>query len=152
MPSKLETLAKSYLNGESAEISDVTRQELCDWLKAEVQQLPIAIEQSETMPYRTAAEMCADIEQGHLWASVEHYDTTLYPDSFYGLAFISIHDYFHYLSNSDFSLEGEIASYKALADRAPSLDVQKILYSEIVLKSAAHIYLGHPPESKLVFP
>ena len=57
----------------------------------------------------------------------------------------------HYLTDSDFSLEGEIATYNATAKRAPSLDVQKIIYSESVLRSAAYIFLGHAPISKIVF-
>ncbi|MEA5505107.1 hypothetical protein VB735_18740 [Halotia wernerae UHCC 0503] len=38
------------------------------------------------------------------------------------------------------------------ANQAPSLEIQKILYSELVLKSAAHLYLEHKPEPKVVFP
>ncbi len=64
---------------------------------------------------------------------------------------LAVHDYHHYLTHTDFSLEGEIKAYQAIADRSPSLEIQKILYSEIVLKSAAHIYLEHAPQPKLVF-
>jgi hypothetical protein len=152
MAPQLETLAKFYLSGEATQISDNTCQMLCNWLKAEAQQLPIAIELSEYQHYSTAAEMCEDIKQGHLWVSVEEYDNSIYPDASYGANFLSIHDYFHYLYDSDFSLEGEITAYNKLANRAPSLEIQKILYSEIVLKSAAHVYLGHSPKPKLVFP
>ncbi|MBD2524715.1 hypothetical protein [Nostoc sp. FACHB-133] len=56
------------------------------------------------------------------------------------------------VADADFSLEGEIAAYCTLANRVPSLEIQKILYSEIVLKSSAHIYFGHSPLSELVFP
>lgn len=37
--------------------------------------------------------------------------------------------------------KGKIATHNAIAKRAPSLIIQKILYSEIVLRSAAHLYL-----------
>ena len=66
--------------------------------------------------------------------------------------FQAVHDNDHYLTDSDFSLEGEIATYNATAKRAPSLAVQKIIYSESVLRSAAYIFLGHAPISKIVFP
>jgi hypothetical protein len=70
----------------------------------------------------------------------------------YNFIFQAIHDDDHYLTNSDFSLAGEIATYNATAKRAPSLDVQKILYSESVLRPAAYIFLGRAPISKIVFP
>ena len=60
-------------------------------------------------------------------------------------------DKIHYLTDSDFSLEGEIATYNATAKRAPSLAIQKIIYSESVLRSAAYLFLGHAPISKIVF-
>jgi hypothetical protein len=152
MAPKLEILAKLYLEGESIKISDTSQQELCDWLVGEFQQLPINPMFSNYMRYRDAAEMCADIALNHLWVSADSYDTGIYPNPFYGFAFLSVHDYSHCVAGSDFSLEGEIAAYRTLAVRSPSLDIQKILYSEIVLKSSANIYLKHLPESKLVFP
>lgn len=66
--------------------------------------------------------------------------------------FQGIHDYDHYLTNTDFSLEGEIAAYNFTAKRVPSLEVQKIFYSEIVLRSAAYLYLGYAATPKIVFP
>jgi hypothetical protein len=152
MAHKLETLAKLYLEGESVAISDMAQQELCDWLMGEFQQLPINPIFSDYMRYRNAAQMCADIAQEHLWVSADSYDTEIYPNPFYGFAFLAIHDYFHCVAGADFSLEGEIAAYRTLANRVPSLEIQKILYSEIVLKSSAQIYLSHVPKPKLVFP
>jgi hypothetical protein len=152
MSPKLETLAKLYLEGESVKISDAAQQELCDWLMGEFQQLPINPMFSDYMRYRNAAEMCADIAKEQLWVSADSYDTEIYPNPFYGFAFLAVHDYSHCVAGADFSLEGEIAAYRTLAKRSPSLEIQKILYSEIVLKSSAQIYLSHAPESKLVFP
>jgi hypothetical protein len=149
MPHKVETLAKLYLEGESVAISDLAQQELCHWLMGEFQQLPI--NPSNYMRYWTAAEMCADIAQDRLWVSADSYDSEIYPNPFYGFAFLAIHDYFHCAADADFSLEGEIAAYRTLANRVPSLEIQKILYSEIVLKSSAHIYLSHAPKPRLVF-
>ncbi|MEH2093059.1 hypothetical protein [Nostoc sp.] len=40
MASKVETLAKLYLEGEFVEISDIAQVELCEWLMSEFQQLP----------------------------------------------------------------------------------------------------------------
>ncbi|MDJ0573095.1 MAG: transposase [Pleurocapsa sp. MO_192.B19] len=152
MISKLKTLAKLYLDGKPAEIAEQTIDAFCEWIMTEFQQLPFAVQASDFMGYETAAEMFADIEQGHLWESVENYDSEIYPNPFYGFALLAIHDYDHYLCQSDFSLEGEIAAYKEAANRATSLEMQKILYSEIVMKSAARIYLGYTPKSKVVFP
>ncbi|MBO0351958.1 hypothetical protein J0895_23315 [Phormidium pseudopriestleyi FRX01] len=73
-------------------------------------------------------------------------------DSIYSFIFQGMHDNDHYLTQSDFSLEGEIATYNATAKRAPSLEIQKIIYSESVLRPAAYLFLGHPPISKIVFP
>jgi hypothetical protein len=151
MTSKIKTLAQVYLHTLPADISDETKIELCDWLMSEFQQLPLNVQFSDYMRYETAVEMFADIEQGHLWESAESYDSAIYPSPFYGFAFLAIHDYDHYQTGGDFTLEGEIAAYKASAERVQSLEIQKILYSEIVLKSAAHIYLGHAPEQKIVF-
>jgi hypothetical protein len=152
MAPKLATLAKLYLEGESVEISDIAQKELCDWLMGEFQQLPINPMFSNYMRYQNAAEMCADIAQNQLWVTADSYDDEIYPNPFYGFAFLAIHDYYHCVAGADFSLEGEIAAYRTLANRATSLEIQKILYSEIVLKSSAHIYLSHLPESKLIFP
>ncbi|NDJ19843.1 transposase [Myxacorys almedinensis] len=151
--SKIENLAKLYLESKSVQISDSTQQELCDWLMQEFRQTPLNPQFSDDLRYQNAAEMFADIEQGHLWVSAEEgYDNSIYPNPFYGFAFLVMHDYDHYINQSDWSLEGEITAYKAAASRAPSLEIQKILYSQIVLRAAAYLKLGHAPEAKTVFP
>ncbi len=96
--------------------------------------------------------MFADIKQDHLWVSAENYDTSMNLNPIYSFIFQAMHDDEHYRTGSDFSLEGEIATYNATAKRAPSLNVQKILYSESVLRNAAYIVLGAAPISKIVFP
>jgi hypothetical protein len=151
--SKVEKLAKLYLQGKPAQISVQTQKELCEWLMQEFRQTPLNAQFSDELRYRNAAEMFADVEQGHLWVSAEEgYDNSIYKNPFYGFAFLVMHDYDHYVTGSDWSLEGEITAYKAAASRAPSLEIQKILYSQIVLRAAAYIYLGHAPEPKTVFP
>ena len=150
--SKVETLAKLYLDSEPAQISDATLAELCEWLWVEVQSTPLNLEFSWYERYNNAAEMFADIKQSHLWVSAENYDTTLGLNPIYNFIFQAVHDDDHYLTDSDFSLEGEIATYNATAKRAPSLDVQKIIYSESVLRPAAYLFLGHAPIFKIVFP
>ncbi|MBE9163167.1 transposase [Tychonema sp. LEGE 06208] len=149
---KVETLAKLYLESKPAEISDRTIAQLCDWLMGEFQQLPLNLQFSDYMRYENAEEMFADIKQGQLWVSAESYDSSVYPNPIYGFIFQGMHDYDHYLTDTEFSLEGEIVAYKFTAKRAPSLDIQKILYSEIVLRSAAYLYLGHMAAPKIVFP
>lgn len=150
--SQVETLAKLYLESKPAEISEETTTQLCDWLMGEFQQLPINLEFSDYVRYDNALEMFADIELQHLWVAADSYDSDIYPNPIYGFIFQGIHDYDHYLTNSDFSLNGEITAYNFMAKRAPSLDIQKIFYSEIVLKSAAYLYLGYAATPKIVFP
>ncbi|AFY94701.1 hypothetical protein Cha6605_3729 [Chamaesiphon minutus PCC 6605] len=150
--SKVKTLAKLYLDSEPAQIDDRTLAELCEWLWGEFQTTPLNLEFSWYERYQNAAEMFADIKQSHLWVSAENYDTSLDINPIYNFIFYAVHNHDHYLTHSDFSIEGEIATYNATAKRALSLNVQKIIYSENVLKSAAYLFLGHPPISKIVFP
>jgi hypothetical protein len=149
--SKVETLAKLYIKNEPAQITDETLAELCEWLWVEFESTPLNLEFSWYERYDNAAEMFADIKQSHLWVSAENYDTTLGLNPIYNFIFQAVHDDDHYLTDSDFSLEGEIATYNATAKRVPSLAVQKIIYSESVLRSAAYLFLGHAPISKIVF-
>jgi SAM-dependent methyltransferase len=100
----------------------------------------------------SAEEMFADIHQGYLWVSAENYDSAVYPNPVYGFIFQGIHDYDHYLTASDFSLIGEIVAYNFTIKRVPSLEIQKILYSEIVLRTAAYLQFGHAAAPKVVFP
>lgn len=152
MSAKVELLAKLYLEGNPAKITNETIALFCDWLWSEYQSLSLNVEFSWYERYNSVAEMFADIEQSHIWVSAENYDTTLGINPIYNFIFQAIHDNDHYLTNNDFSLAGEIATYNATAKRAPSLDVQKILYSESVLRPAAYLFLGHAPISKIVFP
>ncbi len=149
--SQVAILAKLYLEGKPAEISDETTAQLCDWLMGEFRQLPLNLQFSDYMRYENAEEMFADIEQGQLWVSADSYDSAIYPNPIYGFIFQGMHDYDHYLTDSDFSLEGEIVAYNFAAKRVPSLDIQKILYSEIVLRTAAYLHLGHATNPKIVF-
>jgi hypothetical protein len=149
---QVETLAKLYLQGKPAEISDQTIAQLCDWLMDEFHQLPLNLQFSDYMRYDNAEAMFADIEQDHLWVAADSYDSAVYPNPIYGFIFQGMHDYDHYLTDSGFNLEGEIVAYNFSAKRAPSLDIQKILYSEIVLRSAAYLHLGHAAVPKIVFP
>jgi hypothetical protein len=150
--SKVETLAKLYLDSDAVEISEATIAELCDWLWGEFQSTPLNLQFSWYSRYKNAAEMFTDIQQSHLWVSAENYDTTMDINPIYNFILQAIHDDDHYRTQSDFSLEGEIIAYNATAKRTPSLDIQKIIYSESVLKSAAFIFLGHSPISKIIFP
>lgn len=149
---KIESLARLYLEGNPAEISAATIAQFCDWLWGEYQNLPLNLDFSWYERYKNVLEMFADVQKSHLWVSGENYDTTLGLNPIYSFIFQGIHDNDHYLTNSDFSLQGEIATYNATAKRAPSLEVQKILYSESVLRPVAYIFLGHAPILKIVFP
>jgi hypothetical protein len=149
--SKVDTLAKLYLDSEPAQIDDATLVELCDWLWSEFQTTPLNLEFSWYERYQNAAEMFADIKQSHLWVSAENYDTSLGINPIYNFILYAVHNHDHYRTHSDFSMEGELATYNATAKRAPSLIIQKIIYSESVLRPAAYLFLGHAPTSKIVF-
>jgi hypothetical protein len=148
---KVEILAKLYLEGDPAEISDAAIADLCYWLWGEFQSTPLNLQFSWYERYNSAAEMSADIQQGHLWVSAENYDNSLGLNPIYNFIFQALHDNDHYRTHSDFSLEGEITTYNVTAKRATSLNIQKILYSESVLRSAAYLFLGHAPIAKIVF-
>ncbi len=64
--SKVEILAKLYLEGGPAQIPDATLVELCDWLWSEFQSTPLNLEFSWYERYNNAAEMFADISANHL--------------------------------------------------------------------------------------
>jgi hypothetical protein len=149
---QIETLAKLYLEGKPAEISTETITQLCNWLMNEFQQLPLDLQYSDYMRYANAEEMFVDIDQDHLWVSAESYDSAVYPNPIYGFIFQGLHDYDHYLTNSDFSLKGEIVAYNFRVKRVPNLDIQKIIYSEVVLRTAAYLQLGYASAPKVVFP
>jgi hypothetical protein len=149
--SKVETLAKLYLDSEPAQIDDTTLVELCEWLWVEFQSTPLNLEFSWYERYQNAEEMFADIKQSHLWVSAENYDTSLGINPIYNFILYAVHNHDHYRTHSDFSMEGELATYNATAKRAPSLIIQKIIYSESVLRPAAYLFLGHAPTSKIVF-
>ncbi len=149
--SKVETLAKLYLESKPAEINDATLVELCDWLWCEFQTTPLNLEFSWYERYQNAAEMFADIKQSHLWVSAENYDTSLGINPIYNFILYAVHNHDHYRTHSDFSMAGELATYNATAKRAPSLIIQKIIYSESVLRPAAYLFLGYAPTSKIVF-
>jgi hypothetical protein len=149
---QIETLAKLYIEGRPAEISTETITQLCDWLMNEFQQLPLDLQYSDYMRYANDKEMFVDIDQGHLWVSAESYDSAVYPNPIYGFIFQGLHDYDHYLTNSDFSLKGEIVAYNFRVKRVPNLDIQKIIYSEVVLRTAAYLQLGYAAAPKVVFP
>ncbi|WP_310490081.1 transposase [Chamaesiphon sp. VAR_69_metabat_338] len=149
---RVETLAKLYLDSEPAQIDDPTLVELCEWLWGEFQATPLNLEFSWYERYQNAAEMFADIKQSHLWVSAENYDTSLGINPIYNFILYAVHNHDHYRTHSDFSMEGELATYNATAKRAPSLIIQKIIYSESVLRPAAYLFLGHAPISKIVFP
>jgi hypothetical protein len=151
MNAKLVTLAQLYLASHPAEISAATQAELSDWLMGEFRQLPLKLLFSDYPHYHSPAEVFADIEQDQLWVNTEAYETAIYTNPFAGAVLAAVHDYDHYQTQSDWSWAGEVTAYRAIANRAPSLEIQKILYSQIVLRAAAHIYLGHLPNSKIVF-
>ncbi len=150
--SKVKTLAKLYLDSEPAQITDATLVELYDWLWDEFQTTPLNLEFSWYERYQNAAEMVADIKQNHLWVSAANYDTSLGINPIYNFILDAVHNHDHDRTHSDFSMAGELATYNATTKRAPSLIIQKIIYSESVLRPAAYLLLGHAPISKIVFP
>ncbi len=139
------------MEGPPAELSSETVAQFCQWLWGEYQSLPLNVEFSWYERYSDVAEMFADIQGSHIWVSSENYDTSLDVNPIFNFILQAIHDNDHYLTQNDFSLDGEIATYNATARRTPTLEIQKILYSESVLKPAASLLHGHAPVSKLVF-
>lgn len=61
MAPKTEKLAKIYLEGRPAEISEETRGELCEFIMSQFRALPFAVQASNSMRYETVEELFADI-------------------------------------------------------------------------------------------
>jgi hypothetical protein len=59
------------------------------------------------------------LTKGYLWVSPETYGANFYPNSFYGFAFLAVHDYDNYLTDSDFSLEGEMTAKPSYCESYP---------------------------------
>ena len=95
--SKVETLAKLYLDSEPAQITDATLVELCDWLWGEFQTTPLNLEFSWYERYQNAAEMFADIKQSHLWVSAENYDTSLGINPIFNFILYAVHNHDNYV-------------------------------------------------------
>jgi hypothetical protein len=150
--SKVETLAHLYLEGDVAEISDATVVELCNWIWTEFQNSPQNQRLLWFERYSNVIELFNNIKQSHLWASGKNYGTTLDTNPIYHFISQAMHNNDYYRAHSSVPLEEEIATYNAAAKIVPSLIIQKIIYSETVLRSAAHLFLGHPPIAKIVFP
>jgi hypothetical protein len=148
---KVETLAKLYLESPPAEISNTMLNQLRDWLWDELQSIPTDIQFSWYRRYENADEMFADIQKTHRWVSGKNYDPILDINSVLNFILQAVCNDDHYYTNSNFSLAGEIAAYNATSKRAPNLSIQKIIYSETVLRPAAHVFLGYAPISKIVF-
>ncbi len=92
--SKVETLAKLYLEGKSIQLSDYSQTELGDWLMQQFRQTPVNAEFTDEQQYQNLSEIFADIAQDHLWVSAEEScDASIYANPFYGFAFLVMHDY-----------------------------------------------------------
>jgi hypothetical protein len=65
------------------------------------------------------------------------------------LKFRAVHDYHHVKSGAGFDLEGEFKTYEMARKSAP-IEIDWILYSEIVLQTAATLKLGEFCRQKLV--
>ncbi len=149
---QVESLAKLYLESQPAQLSDTMLAELCDWLWGELQKSSFNQQGLWYARYNSGTELLAELQQVSHWESAEHGHTTLALNPIYSFIFQVMHDEDHQPTRSDFSLAREIATYKASAKRVPSLNVQKMLYSANVLRSAAYLFLGHAPSAKMVFP
>lgn len=147
---KVESLAKLYLESKPAEISDTMIAELCDWVWGECQVNSLSRQCSWYAYYNNAREIFSDIQQRHLWMSAEDCNTTFGLHSVYSFIFQAMHDDDDYPTRNDSSLE--IATYNVIAKRVPSLNVQKMIYSPRVLRSAAYLFLGYMLIAKMVYP
>jgi hypothetical protein len=85
-------------------------------------------------PYEDLDEMTKDIKRGLLKISQLHNTHPLFTQE-QNLQFRAIHDYAHYVTQSDFSLEGE---YRAFLEQSRMYKPESIpaLYTEIVLQAA----------------
>ena len=101
----------------------------------------LTIEFSWYERYQNAAEMFADIKQSHLWVSPENYDTTLGLNPIYNFIFQAVHDDDHYRTDSDFSLEGEIATYNATINVIEGQGILTLEGKELILEAGVFIFI-----------
>lgn len=104
----------------------------------------------ETDPYKTYAEMRADVLGNHrmlVWTGASQ--TPLW-DEITNWKARAVHDWDHITHDVDFSIEGETAAFRKAAAKTPGL--APLYLSEIVLQAAVQTATGQFDEQKLVLP
>lgn len=108
---------------------------------AEISQKVKMVPVADDAPYKTAAEMFADIERGQLKISTLHNEHPVFtPEQ--NLRFRFVHDYLgHYKGQADFSLAGEQRTYSTQM-WAHSKEAQEALRVEVLGQASAAIEKG----------
>ncbi len=103
-------------------------------------------------PYRDAFSMWSDIvKHKQLLVSNLHNEHPWFTSED-NLKFRAVHDWYHFTTGEDFSLEGELAVYRAHADSIPSARARRALYTEVVIQAAYKCLVGEFPIQKLFIP
>lgn len=114
--------------------------------------MPIRVQSVPNNPYRTAGQMFADIEKGHLY--VWHTQ----PDQLHPLLtpnvndmFRAVHDYWgHFISGGDFTIPGEMAAFEQHLKMFTG-PAREVLIAETAGQLGAYFLLGRQfPKQKAI--
>lgn len=142
---EIELLGQAYLKGR--DIAGTSRAQSMARAQAErvhrefkKLERKIRVEFTERDPYKTFEELQHDVlVNKRMYVYTLHSETPLWDEQTNCMA-RAVHDYDHVLANTDFSVEGEIATFQYSAERAPELE--PLYLSEIALQAASSAILG----------
>ena len=142
---EIDKLGQAYLKGQ--DISGTRR--AAEMARAQAERVhrefdklsrKIRIEFTEIDPYKSFEELQQDVlVNKRMYVYTLHSETPLW-DERTNIMARAVHDFDHVAATTDFSVEGEIATYQYSADRASELD--PLYLSEIALQAASSLILG----------
>jgi hypothetical protein len=151
--SMLRMLSHEYNKSPDLILTDADRAELTVFIMREYQHLRdvgISVVLSDANPYATHAEMRRDVLVNHrLKVFIGGTDSPVLSHH-HNVMFRAIHDYHHIVCGSDFTLKGEIRTWRYVASLLQNLTLKKFLFSEIVLQAATAIKTGKFPVQRIV--
>jgi hypothetical protein len=146
--SEIEELGRFYIEAKDIALTPKAQamaREQAARVQREFQKLTrkIRVEFTERDPYPDVEAMRADIESNQrMYVYTLFSETPLWTEQVNWMA-RAVHDWDHYVSGADFTMQGEIEAYRYSAARSPAL--AELYLSEIALQAAANNVLGAFP-------
>jgi len=145
---KIEELGRWYLEAEdiaNTPKGQAMAKEQAARIQREFQRLVkrVSVEFTERDPYPNVEAMRQDIESNkRMFVYTLFSETPLWTEKVNWMA-RAVHDWDHYVSGADFTMQGEIDAYRYTAARSPAL--AELYLSEIALQAAANNIIGQFP-------